>query len=111
MFLAAEVTSFSFQLKYILRYKDSSVFSIPVGITTMSNTVLRMALKKAGKPYNGRLNPIATSSKPFESLKAVWKYDHTVFSSIILIGLTFAIIPTGFAIEVVAFRQVRLDHG
>ena len=94
------------QVEYLLRYNDSSIYSIPIGITTMSNTALRIALKKAGKSYSGRMNPIMANSKPFESLKVPWVYDSNVFTSVLLLGLTFALLPNGFSIEVVQVRQV-----
>eukprot|EP00794_Sanderia_malayensis_P009397 gene9396-10385_t len=98
------------QFDYILRYNDSSFYSIPVGISTMSNTALRIAMKKSKRPYSGRLNAIVTSSKTFESVKIPWTYDNTVFSSIILIGLTFALVPVGFSTEVVYYREMGLRH-
>ena len=72
----------------------------------MSNIELRVALKKAGIPYNGRLNPIIANTKPFKSLKVPWKYDADSFNAVLLLGLTFALLPYGFCIEVVKNRQV-----
>ena len=75
----------------------------------MSNIELRVALKKAGITYNGRLNPIAANTKPFKSLKVPWKYDADAFNAVLLLGLTFALLPYGFSIEVVKNRQVFLN--
>lgn len=72
----------------------------------MSNIELRMAMKKAGISYSGRLNPITVNSKPFKSLKVPWVYDANSFNAILLLGLTFSLLPFGFAIEVVKNRQV-----
>ena len=73
----------------------------------MSNLELRVAMKKAGMSYSGRLNPITANTKPFKSLKVPWVYDANAFNAILLLGLTFALLPYGFAIEVVKNRQVN----
>ena len=82
------------------------MYSIPVGINTMSNVQLRMAFKKVGVNYTGRLNPIRTFTKPFRPAKPLWKYDGSSFAAVMLLGITFAIMPNGFSIEVVQNRQV-----
>ena len=66
-------------------------------------------MKKAGITYNGRLNPIAANTKPFKSLKVPWKYDADAFNAVLLLGLTFALLPYGFSIEVVKNRQVFFE--
>ena len=76
----------------------------------MSNIELRMALKKAGITYNGRLNPITANTKTFKSLKIPWQYDADSFNAVLLLGLTFALLPFGFSIEVVKNRQVFLNE-
>ena len=73
----------------------------------MSNIELRMAMKTAGITYKGRLNPIVANTKPFNSLKVPWTYDADAFNAILLLGLTFALLPYGFSIEVVKNRQVN----
>ena len=50
--------------------------------------------------------PLEANILPFPGLKPQWTYDGTSFTSILLIGLGLALIPGGFAIDVVALRQV-----
>jgi len=104
------VSSVSGKATYVIRYNDSSLYSIPVGLNTMSNIELRVAMKKAGMTYKGRLNPIVANTKPFKSLKIPWTYDADAFNAILLLGLTFALLPYGFSIEVVKNRQEGLRH-
>jgi len=63
------------------------------------------------KSQNQTPYPLESSILPFPGLKPEWTYDGTAFTSILLIGMSLAIIPGSFAIEVVALRQVRLTIG
>ena len=87
-----------------MRYNDTTVHSIPLGVH-MIGTVLHMnALTSEGKaPY-----PLETTILPFPKIQAELTYDNTAFISIMLIGMSLAIIPGGFAVEVVAQRQVNM---
>ncbi|XP_065066088.1 cholesterol transporter ABCA5-like [Rhopilema esculentum] len=98
------------QATYVVRYNDTSLYSIPVGINTMSNLELIVALKKASHQYSGKRNPISAKTKPFQSLKVPWTYDNDAMAAILLLGLTFAFMPNGFSIEVVKTRQEGLRH-
>lgn len=90
-----------------MRYNDTTVHSVPVGVNILGSILHMNALKSQNQtPY-----PLESSILPFPGLKPEWTYDGTAFTSILLIGMSLAIIPGSFAIEVVALRQVRLTIG
>ena len=87
-----------------MRYNDTTVHSVPVGVNILGSILHMNALKSQNQtPY-----PLESSILPFPGLKPEWTYDGTAFTSILLIGMSLAIIPGSFAIEVVALRQVSL---
>ena len=88
---------------YTLRYNDSMVHSIPVGINAFSSAFHMTALANQGKDPR----PVHTKLQLLPSLSPKWTYDSTIFTSTLLIGMAFVAMPGGFAIEVVAVRQVR----
>ena len=94
-----------FQVGYILRYNDSHIHSIPVGITTFSNTIYKQINAQAGNNIADP-QPIKTYSKMFQSLKPVLKFDGSTFISLEYIGLGVLIILSGFPFNIVRNRQV-----
>ena len=90
---------------YILRYNDSHIHSIPVGITTLSNTMYKQINAQIGKNISD-FQPIKTYSKMFESLKPRWEYDNSALLSNFLIGLGVLIVLAGFPVDIVKNRQV-----
>ena len=87
---------------FFMRYNDTTVHSVPVGVNILGSILHMNALKSQNlTPY-----PLEANILPFPGLKPQWTYDGTSFTSILLIGLGLALIPGGFAIEVVALRQV-----
>ena len=90
-----------------MRYNDTTVHSVPVGVNILGSILHMNALKSQNlTPY-----PLEANILPFPGLKPQWTYDGTSFTSILLIGLGLALIPGGFAIEVVALRQVSYILG
>ena len=87
-----------------MRYNDTMVHSIPVGLNILGSVFHMTALANQGQMPH----PIQTVIKAFPSLSPQWTYDGTSFTAILLIGMAFMFIPGGFAIEVVAYRQVGL---
>ena len=86
-----------------MRYNDTAVHSVPVGINILGSILHMYALKSQNKtPY-----PLESTILAFPDLKPQWTYDNTAFVSILLIGMALAIIPGSFGILVVAERQVR----
>ena len=86
-----------------MRYNDTTVHSVPVGVNILGSILHMNALKSLNQtPY-----PLETTILPFPGLKPEWTFDSTSFTSILLIGMALAIIPGSFAIEVVALRQVN----
>lgn len=86
-----------------MRYNDTAVHSVPVGINILGSILHMNALKSQNKtPY-----PLESTILAFPDLKPQWTYDNTAFVSILLIGMALAIIPGSFGILVVAERQVR----
>jgi len=86
-----------------MRYNDTAVHSVPLGINIIGSILNMNALKSQNKtPY-----PLETTILPFPGLKPEFTYDGTAFTSILLIGLALIVIPGGFGILVVSERQVR----
>ena len=93
-------------MSYVLRYNDSHIHSIPVGITTLSNTMYKQINARAGNNIPDS-QPIKTYSKMFQSLKPRLKFDGRTFISIFFIGFGVLIILSGFPVDIVRDRQVR----
>ena len=87
---------------FFMRYNDTTVHSVPVGVNILGSILHMNALKS----QNLTPHPLEANILPFPGLKPQWTYDGTSFTAILLIGLGLALIPGGFAIEVVALRQV-----
>ena len=86
-----------------MRYNDTTVHSVPVGVNILGSILHMNALKSLNQtPY-----PLEATILPFPGLTPEWTFDSTSFTSILLIGMSLAIIPGSFAIEVVALRQVN----
>ena len=90
---------------YILRYNDSHIHSVPVGITTLSNTMYKQINARAGNNISDS-QPIKTYSKMFQSLKPRWEYDNSALMSNFLIGVGVLIVLAGFPVDIVRNRQV-----
>ena len=88
---------------YILRYNDSHIHSIPVGITTLSNTMYKQINTQAGNNISDS-QPIKTYSKMFQSLKPLLEF-HT-FVLIFFTGFGVSIIILGFLFDIVKNRKV-----
>ena len=88
---------------YILRYNDSHIHSIPVGITTLSNTMYKQINTQAGNNISDS-QPIKTYSKMFQSLKPRLEFD--TFVLIFFSGLGVSLIILGFLVDIVKNRKV-----
>lgn len=91
---------------FLLRYNDTTVHSVPVGINILGSILHMNALKSLNKT----LFPLETTLLPFPRLKPEWTFDSTSFSAVLIIGMALTFIPGMFAIEVVAVRQDKLRH-
>ena len=86
-----------------MRYNDTTVHSVPVGVNILGSILHMNALKSQNKtPY-----PLESTILAFPGLKPQWTFDNTAFVSILLIGMGLIVIPGGFGILVVIERQVR----
>ena len=90
---------------YILHYNDSHIHSIPVGITTLSNTMYKQINTLTGINISDS-QPIKTYSKMFKPLKPRWKYDSSAFISSVFIGIVVLATFTRFPADIVSNRQV-----
>ena len=95
-----------FQVDYILRYNDSHMHSIPVGITALSNIIYKQINTQAGNNITDP-QPIKTYSKMFQSLKPSVKFDASASILIFYIGFGVLMILIGFPVDIVRNRQVR----
>ena len=86
---------------FLLRFNDTTVHSVPVGVNILGSVLHMNALKS----LNQTLFPLETTLLSFPSLKPEWTFDSSSFFSVLMIGIAFVVIPGSFAIEVVALRQ------
>lgn len=84
-----------------MRFNDTTVHSVPVGVNILGSVLHMNALKS----LNQTLFPLETTLLSFPSLKPEWTFDSSSFFSVLMIGIAFVVIPGSFAIEVVALRQ------
>ncbi|XP_074639186.1 cholesterol transporter ABCA5-like isoform X3 [Acropora palmata] len=89
---------------FLLRFNDTTVHSVPVGVNILGSVLHMNALKS----LNQTLFPLETTLLSFPSLKPEWTFDSSSFFSVLMIGIAFVVIPGSFAIEVVALRQGSL---
>ena len=103
MFSYCKLLSHMFQVGYILCFNDSDIHAIPVGITTLSNTMYKEINTQAGKNISDS-QPIKTYSRMFQLLKPLWKYGISTSGFLIGsgVGLTFILFPD----DIVSNRQV-----
>ena len=95
-----------FQVDYILRFNDSHIHSIPVGITTLSNTMYKQINAQTGNNISDP-QPIKTYSKMFQQLKPRLEFDKTLFMYLLFFGFQYLMIISGFPVDIVKNRQVR----
>ncbi|XP_078349015.1 cholesterol transporter ABCA5-like isoform X2 [Oculina patagonica] len=89
-----------------MRYNDTTVHSVPLGVNILGSILHMNALKSQNKtPY-----PLETTILPFPGLKPEWTFDSTAYTSILLLGLALIVIPGGFGILVVGERQEKIRH-
>ena len=87
-----------------MRYNDTAVHSVPVGVNILGSILHINALKSQNKtPY-----PLESTILAFPGLKPQWTFDNTAFVSILLVGMALTVIPGPFGILVVGERQVRI---
>ena len=91
-------------MDFLLRFNDTTVHSLPVGINIISSLFTMFALEAKNKTSH----PIKTYFQLFPKLKPRLTYDSNSFVAVMLIGLSFAVIPGGFAIMIVQQRQVMM---
>ena len=70
----------------------------------MSNAILQKAAALASKTYTA----ISTASYPLPQDAKSPTYDQGATSAVILLGMAFVIIPTGFVPDIVRERQVNI---
>ena len=104
-FSRCKLLSRIFQVGYILRYNDSHVHSIPVGITTLSNAMYKQINAKAGSNVSYS-QPIKTYSKMFQSHKPRSEFDKILFIYFFFICFEVSMILSGFPVDIVRNRQV-----
>ena len=86
---------------FLLRFNDTMVHSVPVGVNILGSVLHMNALKSV----NQTLFPLETTLLSFPSVKPEWTFDSYSFFSVSLIGFALVVIPGSFSIEVVAQRQ------
>ena len=92
-------------MDYILRYNDSHRHSIPVGITTLSNTMYKQINTQAG--YNiADSQPIKTYSKMFQPFKVRLELNRDSLCYSICIGFAVLIILNRFPVDIARNKQV-----
>ena len=92
-------------MDYILRYNDAHIHSIPVGITTLSNTMYKQINTQAGKNISNS-QPIKTHSKMFQSPKPFSKFNKMIMISFIFIGLAVFLFSVGSAYDIARNMEV-----
>ena len=87
-----------------MRYNDTAVHSVPVGINILGSILHMSALKKQKKaPY-----PLESTILAFPDVKPQWTFNIVVLWSFLLIGKAFGTILGDLGVLIVAERQVRI---
>ena len=79
-------------------YNDTAVHSIPITLNIISNTLLSMFANSSKLQIS--VQQWAASSKELP------KFDGSLFGSVMLLGMSFAVVPAGFAMQIVYERAV-----
>ena len=90
-------------MDYILRYNDTHIHSIPVGITTLSNTMYKQINTQAGKNISDP-QPIKTHSKMFQSPFS--KFNKMIIFSFVIIGFAVFLFSAGSASDIARNMEV-----
>lgn len=86
--------------KYVGYFNDTAQHSIPILVNAMSNAYSML--------YD--IGNITVSSHPFKLTEIPQEFDGGAFSGNLFIGLTYAFIPCGFALELIYDRQIRAKN-
>ena len=87
-----------------MRYNDTAVHSVPVGINILGSILHMNALKKQKKAPH----PLESTILAFPEVKPQWTYNFVVHMSFLLIGKAFGTILGDLGVLIVAERQVRI---
>ena len=88
-----------------MRYNDTAVHSVPVGINILGSILHMSALIKQKKaPY-----PLESTILAFPDVKPQWTFNIVVLSSFILIGKAFDTILGDLGVLIVTEQQVRIN--
>ena len=96
--LAIEVSDGGNPAEYSTFYNDTLIHSLPVGINLINSALYRNATQSS--------NGISVASYPFPSKNPQLPFDPNSYTVILIVGIAFLLIPSGFGIDVVLDREV-----
>jgi len=85
---------------FVAYFNDTAQHSIPVMINALSNAYAML--------YD--IGNISLTSKPFRLTEIPVSFDGGSFGGNLLIGITYAFIPCGFALELITDRHIRAKN-
>ena len=91
--------------EYTVLYNDSAIHSLPVVINLISNSLLKLAGNEETISISSLMWPPMT-----QSLIPDMSYNPNRFSASFILAVAFVVIPSGFAMEIVADRQVSVNE-
>ncbi|XP_041364325.1 cholesterol transporter ABCA5-like [Gigantopelta aegis] len=87
--------------RYTAMYNDSAIHSLPAVINLVSNGLLAFAENMTGISASSLMWPPVV-----QSVKPKLSYNSNSFSAAFVLAVAFVVVPAGFAVEMVADRQI-----
>ncbi|XP_071448970.1 cholesterol transporter ABCA5-like [Hetaerina americana] len=87
-------------------YNDTAQHSLPIVINLINNAIYRMVVN----PEDKNIYPIIVKSHPFQLTSQPAEFNGGSFSSSLLIGMIFVLVPISLAVDMVYDREVKAKN-
>ncbi|KAF4526763.1 hypothetical protein B566_EDAN015792 [Ephemera danica] len=105
---SCDVSANTAELEVTIVYNDTAQHSLPVALNLVSNAFYRLVLAEQG--LEAPPDPITTRTLPLQVTSEPVDFNIGLFSSSILIGMIFLLVPVSLACDMVYDREIRAKN-